>query len=175
MRRGAQNAVILSALVNFVAVSAFHRLAIRPLVDGAPPPDSLPFGYSGETFRAWAEGLGQHGRELYLFGSTLTLDLSFPLLLAGFSIIILGRAARFGGFSGHGLAQAAILAVPLGAMAFDLVENTLVGLMLSGTARASDGLVTAASIATRLKYALHGLAFGLLVVMLLARLGRKHA
>lgn len=115
-------------------------------------------GYDLSYAQAFVDRLNPDGRDLYLQGQHL-LDTVFPVLLAVF------LAWSFGVLLPRWPALALAL-VAIGGAVADLVENTRVAGMLTAP-ELTEPMVQAASDATRIKWALDGVALSAFVVLVL--------
>jgi hypothetical protein len=132
-------------------------------------------GYSQRKALAYLAALGPEGRGVYLWRH-LTVDTAFALVEALAIALTMLYVTRPAMLALPGGVRLALLALPLLQAAFDLAENLLVGAMLASDSP-GERLVTAASLATQLKWAFAAVSIaavtGLVVMTLAKRLARR--
>ncbi|MEO1749329.1 MAG: hypothetical protein AAFR27_12065, partial [Pseudomonadota bacterium] len=141
------------------------------MADGQKAPDMQPFGYTFESFSAWASALDAEERSAFIFWHTSILDFVFPFLLMTALYTML--TAALGTFERFSAQPSWIrVAVPLALVApyglFDFLENGLVAGMLRGAVPIDPAAVGLASSYTVLKYSFLVLAAAALGVFWLA-------
>ena len=154
MRRPARLFWILPALAAAadLAMILWTLPAIRAAAGGLPAFDLRPGGYSAEEARAFLSALSGAGRALYL-GPQHLLDLAFPALLAA-TLVLAFRLLLPGG-----RLWIACSLLALAGMGADYLENVRVRAMLQVWPDPPDAAAIArASLATRAKFLLDGLA-----------------
>lgn len=125
-------------------------------------PDALTW-YSATELREFFAGIGESGRELYA-ATELSLDVVFPLAYVGLLTVLLYKAWR-------GRAPGLVLAAPLVAGVFDLLENATLAVM----AWTFDGSVSplAANVAAVFTLTKHlALGTSLLLIGAVFRIGK---
>ncbi len=161
--------VVAALAVNLVLYAAmlFGTLAhLAEMAEGAGPFDLRPLGYTVGDARALLALLGEEGRAYYA-SAQLALDSVYPATYALSRMLLswwLTMPGRMSGTMARGW-RIAMLVLPLGAAAFDYVENARIAAMLVRGADVDSALVASASRATQAKSLLVILTDTLVVVL----------
>ena len=154
--------IALWAVLSFVTVPHLQQLA-----GGLPPFDARLRGYGYEEARALLLALGVEGRAYYL-SPELVLDAIFPPLYAAFGVLALWWLTMPGRLRDGAVPMAlrvTLVAFPVAELVFDGVENVCIARMIWRWPDLSPGLVSVASLATRLKFVAAALTLISLVVL----------
>ena len=161
--------VALWAVLSFVTVPHLQQLA-----GGLAPFDARLRGYGYEEARALLLALGVEGRAYYL-SPELVLDTIFPPLYAAFGVLALWWLTMPGRLRDGAVPIAlrvTLVAFPVAELVFDGVENVCIARMIWRWPDLSPGLVSVASLATRLKFVAAALTLISLVVLAAAGAAR---
>jgi hypothetical protein len=128
---------LVATLAVYLVIVLWSLPRISAAAGGLVPFDLRPSGYGLDEARAFLTALSETGRGWYL-GTQHRLDLAFPLLLAlsfvlGFTLVFRGPLLWLS------------IAVALGAMACDLMENHAVAGLLRTDPAALDAAAVAAA------------------------------
>ena len=139
------------------SVPDFHRAS-----GGGVLLDAKPAFTPDETFERLA-GYGEEGRRNYSFRN-VTVDVILPLSVLPFLVLLIRKAIAPFAF-GAGL-RAVMLSIPLVYVAFDLLENASVLVLLANYPRRMNALAASLAYTTVVKRAASLLAIALPLVMM---------
>ncbi len=123
------------ALVSAAALAVWQNVLFKPWAGTGDGPDAKFGGYDLAWFKGWMDQLHPAARDAYLLWHTRVFDMAFPLFLAA-ALIALTLAAlrRHPWMAGATEARLVIVAavLPVSLFMLDYLENTGVGLLVSG-------------------------------------------
>jgi hypothetical protein len=169
----------LAGLVIFLLFGALvlpgQAAAAEQASGGAGSPDTSLF-YSPDDLLQQAEAYGPAGRQAYV-RARWTFDLAFPLVYGFFLVTTIGWTLRTVTPAGSGWQRLNL--VPIGAVLFDLLENTATSFVMARYPAKCTWIAALAPVFTLTKWILVYGSFGILaaalVLGLLRRLRRRAA
>lgn len=160
--RWAFGLLVAATLAADAALVFWAAPRISAQAGGLPIFDLRLHGYDFAAAQAFLTALSGSGRAFYL-GTAQQIDTVFPALVAVSLLVALWRLSR-------GWLRLLAVALPLGAMAFDYLENARVAAMLrADPGEVSAAMVAVASDATVAKFALLAASLALLLGLLVWR------
>lgn len=149
-------------LISAVLLDIIDR-HLAELAGGATKLD-LRFGYDLPAVQALFESYGQIGRNLYLIN--LAIDTVMPLFLAITTLLFITLAYRSANL-------VLLLAIPpIAFFVLDIIENTLLAILVISFPDLNPSLVSLASAITQPKLIMAVLTYGILIISALVLAGR---